>query len=83
MIIFVKKLVMTLRQICDVVNNQLLITLPDSFRDKKKVLVIVNDNVDNRASKIELFKKASVDPLFNADIKEIDDDFKAIDDETL
>ena len=74
---------MTLRQICDVVNNQLLITLPDSFRDKKKVLVIVNDNVDNRASKIELFKKASVDPLFNADIKEIDDDFKAIDDETL
>jgi hypothetical protein len=72
-----------LRQICNVVNNQLLITLPDSFRDKKKVLVIVNDNVDNRASKLELLKKASVDPLFNADIKEINNDFKTIDDKTL
>ena len=74
---------MTLRQICEVVNNQLLITLPDSFKDKKKVLVIVNDNLDNRSLKLELLKKASTDPLFNDDIKEINDDFKLIDGETL
>ncbi|MFH1005283.1 MAG: hypothetical protein V1781_07305 [Bacteroidota bacterium] len=57
--------------------------MPDSFKDKKQVLVIVNDSVDNRSKKYELLKLASVDPLFNADIKEINDDFNAIDSETL
>ena len=74
---------MTVRQICDVINNQLLIKLPDSFKGKKQVLVILNDSVDDRTSKYELLKLASVDPLFNADIKEINDDFNAIDSETL
>jgi len=74
---------MTIRQICNVIDNQLLIKLPDSFKNKKQVFVIVNDTVDNRAKKIEILKLASVDPLFNADIKEINDDFNAIDSETL
>ncbi len=69
---------MTIRQICNVIDNQLHIKLPDSFKGKKQVYVIVNDSVDNRMKKIEMLKLASVDPLFNADIKEISDDFDAI-----
>jgi hypothetical protein len=34
---------MTIRQICDVKNNEITIHLPDTFKNNRKVLVIVDD----------------------------------------
>ncbi len=64
---------MTIRQICDVKDHQLTIHLPDSF--KNKVLVIVDDAVDARAEKLSLLKQAANDPMFLADMKEVNEDF--------
>ena len=74
---------MTLRQVCDIKNNQLIINLPEGFRNSKKVLVIVNDSVDSKTEKLSLLKQAANDPLFITDIKEVLDDFGDIDHETL
>jgi hypothetical protein len=73
---------MTIRQVCDIKNNQLIINLPEDFRNKKSVFVTVEDSVDKYSEKMLLLKKAATDPLFIADIKEIKDDFKTIDLET-
>jgi hypothetical protein len=57
-------------------NNQLIIKLPERFKSKRKVKVIIKDIVDNnRNGKIEMLKKASQDPLFLDDINEISSDF--------
>ncbi len=74
---------MTLKQICDVKNHQLIISLPDSFTDKKKVLVTIEDDFETHADKITLLKLASSDPLFLSDVKEVSDDFNSIEHETL
>jgi hypoxanthine phosphoribosyltransferase len=74
---------MTYRQVCSVDNNKVTITLPEDFKGKTKVVVVVDDLVDTKAQKFELLKKASNDPLFLADIKEIHEDFDAIDEENL
>lgn len=74
---------MTYRIVCSVNNNQVTVTLPPDFSDKKQVTVYVDDQVDTKALKLELLKAASNDPLFLADIKEIHDDFDSIDSETL
>jgi hypothetical protein len=74
---------MTIRQICNITNNQLIINLPTTFTDKKSVLVIVDDSVDEYAEKMLLLKKASTDPLFIADLKQVNDDFGYLDFETL
>lgn len=65
-------------------NNQLIIKLPERFKSKKKVKVIIEDFDDNnRSGKIEMLKKASRDPLFLADIYEISADFEFSDNELL
>ena len=74
---------MTLRRIVDIINNQLIITLPENFRGKKKVLVTVDDSISTNDEKLLLLKNAASDPLFLADIKEIGNDFGSIDHETL
>ena len=74
---------MILRQICEVQNNQLSITLPADFKDKQKVLVIVDDAPSIHTQKKQLMKKAINDQLFLADIKEINDDFDAIEKSNL
>ncbi len=74
---------MTYRIICPVKNNQVVVDLPPDFSDKKQVIVFVDDQVDNRASKLELLKSASNDPLFLDDVKKIHEDFDSIDSETL
>ena len=74
---------MTLRKIVDIINNQLIITLPENFRGKKKVLVTVDDSFSTNAEKLLLLKSAKSDTLFLADIKEISNDFGLIDHETL
>ena len=74
---------MTYKIICPVKNNQVIVTLPPDFTDKKQVTIYVDDHVDVRSQKLESLKMASNDPLFLADIQEIKDDFDSIDHETL
>ena len=74
---------MTYRQVCNVNNNQVIITLPANFKGKKQVTVVVDDSVDARIQKLAMLKNASNDPLFLADIAEVQQDFDSIDGETL
>jgi hypothetical protein len=74
---------MTYRKVYSVENNKVIINLPDDFKGKKQVLIVVDDLADTKEQKLELMKQASKDPLFLADIKEIQDDFDSIDHENL
>jgi hypothetical protein len=74
---------MTYKIICPVKNNQVIVTLPPDFADKKQVTIYVDDQVDVKSQKLEALRRASNDPLFLADIKEIKEDFDSIDHETL
>ena len=51
-------------------KEQLLINLPENFRKKRRVLVVLDDSVDTKADKLELMKGSKNDPLFQADIQE-------------
>ncbi|MCK9413468.1 MAG: hypothetical protein M0Q53_14300 [Prolixibacteraceae bacterium] len=51
-------------------NNQLIINLPERFKSKKMVRVIIEDIDEIREVKIAMLKKASSDPLFLSDIVE-------------
>lgn len=64
-------------------NNQLVIKLPDSFKSKKRVRVIIEDIDEDKNSKIESLRRAAKDPLFLSDVQEIQDDFQYSDKETL
>ena len=52
---------MTLKRICEIQNNQLIINLPKGFEDKKKVMVIVYDReyigLDAKTQKLEMLKQ--------------------------
>jgi hypothetical protein len=74
---------MTFERTYEIQNNQLIITLPNSFRNKKRVRVIVEDVDQYHSDKMNLLKKASTDPLFLADINEVSDDFENSDNESL
>ncbi|PSR54802.1 hypothetical protein AHMF7605_15465 [Adhaeribacter arboris] len=74
---------MKLKQIYDVSNNQLIINLPESFSNKRRVLVIIDDDIDEVNEKLLLLKQATNDPLFLADIQEVKEDFNFIDSETI
>lgn len=74
---------MTFRQICSVNNNQVIVTLPPNFGNRKQVTVVIDDQVDSRAQKLAQLKDALKDPLFLEDIMEIHKDFDSIDHETL
>ena len=74
---------MTFKQICSVINNQIVIILPPNFVNKKEVTVVIDDIVDSRSKKLALLKEAANDPLFLADIKEVHKDFDSIDSETI
>jgi hypothetical protein len=49
----------------------------------KKVRLIVDEVETNRDKKIQLLKKAISDPLFNADIEEVKQDFRFSDKEVI
>jgi len=73
---------MIVKQIYKTENkSQLMINLPDNFRSKKQILVVLDDSVDTKANKMDLMKIASKDPLFLADIDSISNDFRNIDSE--
>lgn len=58
------------KQVCKVTNNQ-------------QVTVVIEDVIDTKAQKLEQLKAVLNDPLFLADIKEVQNDFDAVDPETL
>ena len=62
-------------------DNKIIIQLPDKFKSKKKVRVIVEDIDENRYEKIKLLQNASKDPLFLSDVDEIYSDFENSDKE--
>ncbi len=64
-------------------DNRLIIKLPERFRSKKRVKVIIEDVDDSRQEKIKLLRKASKDPLFLSDINEVNSDFSDSDNELL
>ena len=65
-------------QILDVVDNQVVVKLPAEFKGKKKVLVTIDDHVEEFLKKMELMRLAAKDPLFMADIKAVEEDFTLI-----
>jgi len=74
---------MTFERTYEIHNNQIIITLPNSFRNKKRVRVIVEDVDQHHSDKINLLKNASTDPLFLADINEVNEDFEKSDNESI
>ena len=74
---------MTYKQVCKVTNNQVVINLPPNFVNKQQVIVVIEDVFVTKAQKLEQLKAALNDPLFLADIKEVQNDFDAVDHETL
>ena len=74
---------MTYKQVCKVTNNQVVINLLPNFVNKQQVTVVIEDVIDTKAQKLEQLKAALNDPLFLADIKEVQNDFDAVDHETL
>ena len=64
-------------------KSQLMINLPENFRNKKRILVVLDDSIDIKADKMDLMKMASMDPLFLADMETISKDFRNIDSELL
>jgi hypothetical protein len=66
---------MTYKTIYSVENNQVIVTLPPHFSDKKQVTVYVDEHTDVNSQKLDALKMAAVDPLFLADIREINADF--------
>ena len=74
---------MLIRQICDVKNNEIVIHLPDSFSNNKKVMVTVDDAIVSKSEKLALLKLTATDPLFQADVREVTDDFSSIDHDSI
>ena len=74
---------MLIRQICDVRNNEIVIHLPDSFANNKKVMVTVDDTILSKTDKLAALKLAATDPLFLEDMREIRDDFSSVDHESI
>lgn len=62
-------------------DNKLVINLPERYKSKKQVKVIIEDVDEVRQEKIKLLKKASNDPLFVSDLNEIISDFHDADSE--
>lgn len=75
---------MIVKQVYETGNkSQIMINIPENFRSKKHILVVLDDSIDTKDEKLDLMKKASVDPLFIADIDSISKDFCNIDAEHL
>ena len=62
-------------------KSQLIINLPENFRSKKRILVVLDDSIDTKVDKMGLMNMASTDPLFLDDIDTISKDFRNIDSE--
>lgn len=65
-------------RICEVRNNQLIIPMPKEY-EHKTVRVFIDDAPTSKEEKISLMMQAANDPLFQADVAEIMEDFKYVD----
>ncbi len=71
---------MIVKQIYNTENkSNLTITLPENFRKRRRVLVVLDDSVDTKSDKLKLMQLASSDPLYVADIDATTADYKNID----
>jgi hypothetical protein len=73
---------MTYRTTGRVKGNRVEVALPPYFPENKEVNITIDDVLDVRSEKMNLLKKAAQDPIFLADIREIQEDFEDIDPET-
>lgn len=73
---------MTWTKVIDVQKSQLILNLPDTFRSKK-VRVVVEDIGESWEAKMQRMKLAQNDPLFLADLDEVQTDFDFSDNELL
>ncbi|HET8861352.1 hypothetical protein [Marivirga sp.] len=64
-------------------DNQLIIDLPRTFEDISSVIVTIEEDMNDHQKKINMMRKASKDPLFMSDIKEVNDDFRFADSDAL
>ena len=75
---------MSFKEIYDVPkNHQLTINLPANFPSKQKVVVTVEEVPLSKKEKLKLMKRAASDPLFIKDMKEVNNDFDLINNESL
>jgi hypothetical protein len=56
-------------------KSQLMINIPEKFRGKSRILVVLDDSIDSKNDKMHLMEMASKDPLFLADIEIVSKDF--------
>jgi hypothetical protein len=70
------------KKIVRVNDQQVILDLPASFQ-QKRVIIVVEDITDERATKVRLMQQAAADPLYLADLNEAQTDFRIVDDETL
>ena len=73
---------MTYRTTGRVKGNRVVVALPPYFPENKEVTITIDDALDVRTEKMNLLKKAVQDPMFLADIREIQEDFEDIDPDT-
>lgn len=59
-------------------KSQLMINIPENFRSKQHILVVLDDSIDSKTEKLDLMKLAVSDPLFLADIDSVSKDFSNI-----
>ncbi|MBD0289165.1 MAG: hypothetical protein ICV79_27660 [Flavisolibacter sp.] len=70
---------MSIEQIIDVpANGQLVIQLPSSLKNKKRVKLIIDEIDEALENKIALLNKASQDKDFLSDLEEVNNDFEFI-----
>lgn len=70
---------MQVRQVYEINNNQLLINIPSTFDNKKKVIVTLEQIDEMFDKKLELLKLSKNDVLFKNDVNEVLNDFDNID----
>ncbi|MBX2931597.1 MAG: hypothetical protein KF781_06620 [Chitinophagaceae bacterium] len=74
---------MTLTKIYQVENDKVVIDLPEAFKNKKQLLITLNDVTDSKIHKLNMLKKAAKYPLFLADVAEINNEFSTVEHENL
>jgi hypothetical protein len=73
---------MKVSHIYEVTNNRIIIDLPDSLKNQKSIRVTM-ENTLSKQEKITQLSFSANDPLFQADIKSVQDDFQDIDFENI
>lgn len=73
---------MTWTSIVNVDEGEVTLKLPANFKNKT-VLISVEDVESQKAAKLRHMQSAATDPLFLADIDEVQADFRAIDGESV